>query len=64
MMESKDVYLDEKMKMVIIMANKKFVMMANERFVMANERFVEGKIKNSFAAYKENKKRPQGGAII
>ena len=49
-MKSKDVYLDEKMKM----ANKKFVM-ANERFVMVNERIVEGRIKNSFAAYKENK---------
>ena len=29
--------------------------MANEKFVMANERFMEGRIKNSFAAYNENK---------
>ena len=38
-MKSKDVYLDEKMKMV------------NKKFVMVNERFVKGRIKNSFAAY-------------
>ena len=36
------------------MTNKKF-MMVNKRFVIANERFVEGRIKNSFAAYKEDK---------
>ena len=29
--------------------------MANKKFVMVNERFVEGRIKNSFAAYNENK---------
>ena len=42
-MKSKDVYLDKKMKM------------ADKKFDMVNERFVEGRIKNSFAAYNENK---------
>jgi hypothetical protein len=42
-MKSKDVYLDKKMKM------------ADKKFVMVNERFVEGRIKNSFAAYNKNK---------
>ena len=31
--------------------------MANEKFVMANERFMEGRIKNSFAAYNKNKNK-------
>ena len=42
-MKSKDVYLDKKMKM------------ADKKFDMVNERFVEGRIKNSFAAYNKNK---------
>jgi hypothetical protein len=42
-MKSKDVYLDKKMKM------------ADKKFDMVNERFVEVRIKNSFAAYNENK---------
>ena len=29
--------------------------MADKKFDMVNERFVEGRIKNSFAAYNENK---------